>query len=373
MESERVAARLRPPVHGWPLSTSFWRAACAGPTRLGGGLHDSTTRTALPHLGWMPGHPVHDSILLKDWSRHQTRDGSRDQSQHQRGYGEPEARSRRADRVVAYAQVGDDGTDEEQDEADCGGRPDQWHADEADQQSNRARCFEDAQHGQPRFRHAYLGCGDEDEFVAHKIGGGREGVSGDGHQGDNDVGGKHSELQLFLDVPSFRHYLTTCVPREAGLLVISLSHRPGLVRHYYNDTTRLETVTDGRTRRLASTALRGEPDPPESGGLPDARLDQRGGRRPPGSLATPQPLGHQRHREPGRMADDSRRAGVPKHAAFAPLKARGAPGRAPGGRARARTDREPRGWGRPRARGAAGRLGRAGAARGTRNALSRRA
>jgi hypothetical protein len=31
MESERVAARLRPPVHGWPLSASFWRAACAAP------------------------------------------------------------------------------------------------------------------------------------------------------------------------------------------------------------------------------------------------------------------------------------------------------------------------------------------------------
>ena len=46
MESERVAARLRPPVHGWPLSASFWRAACAGPARLGGGLHDSTRRTA---------------------------------------------------------------------------------------------------------------------------------------------------------------------------------------------------------------------------------------------------------------------------------------------------------------------------------------
>jgi hypothetical protein len=64
-------------------------------------------------------------MLLKDWSRHQTWDGSRDQSQHQRGHGQQEERSRRADRVVAYAQVGDDGTDEEQDEADCGGRHDQ--------------------------------------------------------------------------------------------------------------------------------------------------------------------------------------------------------------------------------------------------------
>src|SRR5215204_2750189 len=181
--------------------------------------------------------------LQKDWSRHQTRDGSRDQSQHQRGHGQHEECSRRSDRVVPYAQVGDDGTDEEQDEVDCGGRPDQWHADEADQQSERARCFEGAQHGQPRFRHARLGRGDEDEFVAHEIGRGREGVSGYGHQGDNDVGGKHSELQSFLDVPSFRYYLTICVPREAGLLVNSLSHRPGLVRHYYNDTARLGNVT----------------------------------------------------------------------------------------------------------------------------------
>src|ERR671910_1054752 len=260
------------------------------PARLGGGLYDSTRRTSLPHLGRMPGRPAHDYILLKDWSRHQTRVGSRDQSQHQRGHGQQEECSRRADRVVTYAQVGDDGTDEEQDEADCGGRPDQWQADEADQQSERARCFEDAQHGQPRFRHAYLGCSDEDELEAHKIGGGREGVSGDGHQGDNDVGGKHSELQSFLDVPSFRYYLTTCVPREAGLLVTSLSHRPGLVRHYYNDTTRLGNVTDGRTRRLAGTALRGEPDPLEGGGIPDARLNQRGRRRRPGSLAPAQPL-----------------------------------------------------------------------------------
>ena len=46
MESERAAARLRPPVHGWPLSASFWRTACAGSARLGGGLHDSIRCTA---------------------------------------------------------------------------------------------------------------------------------------------------------------------------------------------------------------------------------------------------------------------------------------------------------------------------------------
>ncbi len=109
---------------GWPLSASFWRAACAGAARLGGGLHDSTRRTAQPHLGRVPGRPIHDSILLKNWSRHQSWDGSRDQSQHQRGHGQQEERGRRADRVVACAQVGDDSADEVQDEADGGGRPD---------------------------------------------------------------------------------------------------------------------------------------------------------------------------------------------------------------------------------------------------------
>jgi hypothetical protein len=74
----------------------------------------------------MPERPAHDSILLKDRSRHQTRDGSRDQSQHQRGHGQHEERGRRADRVVACAQVGDDCSDEVQDKADGGGRPDRW-------------------------------------------------------------------------------------------------------------------------------------------------------------------------------------------------------------------------------------------------------
>ena len=43
-------------------------------------------------------------------------------------------------------------------------------------------------------------------------------------------------------------------------------------------------------------------------------------------LAPPQPLRHERRREPGRMADDGRRAGVPRHAALAQVAARGAPG-----------------------------------------------
>jgi DNA-binding MarR family transcriptional regulator len=38
-----------------------------------------------------------------------------------------------------------DGADKEQDDADRGGHPDQWDA-EADQESERARCFEGTQH-----------------------------------------------------------------------------------------------------------------------------------------------------------------------------------------------------------------------------------
>src|SRR3954454_2703905 len=111
------------------------------------------------------------------------------------------------------------------------------------------------------------------------------------------------------------------VPREVDLLVTCSSHRLGLVRHY-NDGWRRRNVTDGR-ERISGKALRGQPNPPAGGGLPDARLPFRGGRRPPGNLASPQPLRHQRRREPWGMADDGYRAGVPGHAALAPLEARG--------------------------------------------------
>src|SRR5215217_1940922 len=56
------------------------------------------------------------------------------------------------------------------------------------------------------------------------------------------------------------------------VFLLDLSHRQGFVRHYYNDETRRENVTDGRTRRLAGGAVRGQPDPLEGGGLQDARL-----------------------------------------------------------------------------------------------------
>src|SRR5215207_8406150 len=89
---------------------------------------------------------------------------------------------------------------------------------------------------------------------------------------------------------------------------ISWSHRLRLVRHPY-DGTRREDVTDGRTR-LADGPVRGEPDPSAVGGLPDARLSERGRRRRAGIVGAPQPLRHVGRREPAGMADHGRRAGV---------------------------------------------------------------
>src|SRR6266540_5500923 len=48
---------------------------------------------------------------------------------------------------------------------------------------------------------------------------------------------------------------------------------------------------DGRGR-MAGGAVRGAPHPPAGGGLPDARLAQRGRRRRAGRLAPTQPLRH---------------------------------------------------------------------------------
>src|ERR687898_3532852 len=58
-----------------------------------------------------------------------------------------------------------------------------------------------------------------------------------------------------------------------------------------------ECDRDGRSR-LAGTAIRGEPHPPEVGGLQDARIAQRGRGRPPGGLAPPKPLREEQRREP---------------------------------------------------------------------------
>src|SRR5947207_10484834 len=71
---------------------------------------------------------------------------SRGQVQPQCGHSQEQEPDRQAElrRIVARAQVGVEGTDEEQDEANCGRCSDQGHADDAEQQSDRARCFEGA-------------------------------------------------------------------------------------------------------------------------------------------------------------------------------------------------------------------------------------
>src|SRR5258707_3446056 len=89
---------------------------------------------------------------------------------------------------------------------------------------------------------------------------------------------KMSNRMLNIQV-SIETLLPTCVPRE----LVSLSHRWGFARHYYDGTKR-RNVTDERTR-MAGTAIRGLPEPPAGGGLPDARRPYRGGRRRTGVLA----------------------------------------------------------------------------------------
>src|ERR1043166_1582628 len=78
---------------------------------------------------------------------------------------------------------------------------------------------------------------------------------------------------------------------------------------------------------MAGGAIRGEPGPPAGGGVPDARLEERGGRCGPGGLAQAQPLRYERTREYPGMADDRGRAGLPGHVAVAHVAAGGAPGR----------------------------------------------
>src|SRR6516225_3396736 len=89
-----------------------------------------------------------------------------------------------------------------------------------------------------------------------------------------------------------------------------------------------EEGNDGGRARLAGGAIPGPPPSPAGGGLPDARLAHRGRRRRPGNLAAahPQPHRHERGPQPGRLADDAGRAGVPGHAARAHRTARGTPG-----------------------------------------------
>src|SRR5437763_13925535 len=80
-----------------------------------------------------------------------------------------------------------------------------------------------------------------------------------------------------------------------------------LRRATWCDRRRRENVTDGR--RDSRGPVRGAPVPPGRGGVPDARLAQRGGRRRPGGVAAAAPLGHQRRREPARLADHGGGAG----------------------------------------------------------------
>src|ERR671933_2739553 len=84
-----------------------------------------------------------------------------------------------------------------------------------------------------------------------------------------------------------------------------------------------EEGNGGRTR-LAGTAIRGEPRPPEGGRLQDVRLDRRGRRRRPGDLAATRPLRLRSRREPQRVAYDGRLTGLPGRTALPCLEPRSA-------------------------------------------------
>src|SRR5687768_9179775 len=90
---------------------------------------------------------------------------------------------------------------------------------------------------------------------------------------------------------------------------VSFCHTEGVSLVNAQDGPRREDVTDGRAR-LAGGPVRGEPDPPAGGGLPDARLGERGRRRRPGGLAAAEPLGSGRHQGPAGVADHGRGARV---------------------------------------------------------------
>nr|HET6901963.1 hypothetical protein [Ktedonobacteraceae bacterium] len=53
-------------------------------------------------------------------------------------------------------------------------------------------------------------------------------------------------------------------------------------------------VINEQTRMVGGT-IRGQPDPPASGGIPDVGLAERGRRRRTGVVASPQPLRYERH------------------------------------------------------------------------------
>src|SRR5215213_5563193 len=177
---------------GWPPEATTTVRPARAPT---------TTRTTTAPSSWIQTATTsRPSATGRHSAAPNPRHGSGGQPQRQRCHGEQEEHGRGGERVVACAQVGDEGTDEEQDDADgggCpdggGGRPDQWHAD-ADQQPEGAGSFEGGQGGQPRFRHVRLGHGGEDPVIAGDIGRDREGEVGDEQAADNDVRGEHGEL-----------------------------------------------------------------------------------------------------------------------------------------------------------------------------------
>src|SRR5205807_6417021 len=81
-------------------------------------------------------------------------------------------------------------------------RPAQSAARRWRQESERACCFEDAQHGHPRFRHARVSHRDTDLLIANKIVRGREDVSGGGQDGDREVGVKHGNSDSYFAMPT---------------------------------------------------------------------------------------------------------------------------------------------------------------------------
>src|SRR5215212_5340284 len=123
---------------GWPPEATTTVRPARVPT---------TTSTTTAPSSWIQ---TATTSRLSATGRHSAapnpRHGSGGQPQRQRGHGEQEEHGRGGERGVVCAQVGDEGTDEEQDDAGGGrpdggggrgdgrgGRPDQWHAD-ADQQ-----------------------------------------------------------------------------------------------------------------------------------------------------------------------------------------------------------------------------------------------
>src|SRR5581483_1482180 len=88
------------------------------------------------------------------------------------------------------------------------------------------------------------------------------------------------------------------------------------LRHCY-DGPRREDVTDGR-QDVAGGAVRGAPAAPALRRVQDARLARRDGRRRAGGVAPSQPYRRRGRREPRRLADDRRRARLPRPAPRAP-------------------------------------------------------